>query len=247
MSTFFQVQLISIDHASANVLIDACQTPLLLRVAAAAKIKGASKLARHSYPSVLDEHLRSMGPAATASLLYETVFQSARLGEKRLLASVGKRMNEARFAVDDLVPNDKPEVASGMWLAQNLAHHFFPTTFAPLLRSECAFEVRATTNDVQVPSEREIRNRGSLAPQFASRLFRDAHRFVDAATEDASRNPWISEFGWDEMAKSSWVGRPPLDAAAIERPEPKTAIVRTISTQRWTAHLELHRVFAAAG
>lgn len=103
------------------------------------------------------------------------------------------------------------------------------------------------TSDARIPSEREVDNTGSLAPQFASRLFRDAHRFLDAKIEDASRNAWVAEFGWEKMSKATWTGRPPLDAVIIERPAPKTAIVRTISVQRWTTHLELGRAFASAG
>ena len=247
MSTFFQARLIALNHASTSVFIATSQATLLLRVASAAKVKGASKLSYRDCESALRAHFGTMREGDVASLFYETVFQRGRLGEKRLLSAIRARLQDPRSTVEDLVPQDKPEVASGMWLAQNLAHHFFPSAFVPILRSECAFEVRETTRDVRIPSEREVANRGSLAPQFASRLFRDAHRFVDSAAEDPSRNPWVAEFGWEKMAKPSWVGSPPLDAVTIERRAPNAALIRTLSMQRWTEHLELERVFAAAG
>jgi hypothetical protein len=246
MSTFFHARVLSVNHASANVFLETRKADLL-RIATAAKIKGgASKLSRSDASEVLRAHLESLGQAAAASLIYASVFQRERLGEKRLLATIGTRLEDAKVVVDDCVPTSKPEVAWAIWFAQNLSHHFFPSAFVPIVRTECAVEVRET-GDVRIPSEREVANAGSLAPQFASRLFRDAHRFLDATTEDASRNPWVAEFGWEKMAKPAWTGSPPLDAVVIERPERKTAIVRALSLQRWTAHLKLERVFASAG
>lgn len=247
MSTFFQARLIALNHASTSVFIATSQAALLLRVASAAKVKGAMKLSHRDCENALRAHFGSMREGDVASLLYETVFQWGRLGEKRLLSAIRARLQDPRSTVEDLVPQDKPTVASAMWLAQNLAHHFFPSAFVPILRSECAFEVRETSRDVRIPSAREVANRGSLAPQFASRLFRDAHRFVDSPVEDPSRNRWVAEFGWEKMAKPAWLGHPPLDAVTFERPAPNAAIIRTLSMQRWTEHLELERVFAAAG